>query len=66
MAQIRKGGITETGTSMAGRRGWIKDRNGKRGGRREQGGQWEPGRKRSLLVVDVSEYWEAYEGDGAD
>ena len=57
---------TDTGTAREGRRGRNRDGNGRRGGRRERGEQRGPGSKRSLLVEDVSEYWEVYEGDGAD
>ena len=48
------------------RRGRNGDGNGGKGGRRDWGGQQGLGAKRSLLVEDVLEYWESYEGDGAD
>ena len=57
---------TETVTARAGWRGWNEDGNGGREIGREQGGKRGPGRKRSLLVEDVLEYWEVGEGDGAD
>ena len=47
------GGGTRTGT-MKGEAGTSGEGNEGRG------------EKRSLLVVDVSAYWEAYEGDTAD
>ena len=36
------------------------------GGRRERGRQQGPEKKRRPLVEDVSEYWELYEGEGAN
>ena len=47
-------------------RGENGDGNSERGGRRKQGGQRGQGSKRQPLVEDVSEYWESYEGEGAD
>ena len=56
----------ETGTVREGRWGRNRDGNGKRMDRHKWGGQRGPGSKISLLVVDVLEYWESYEGQGAD
>ena len=56
----------KTGTAREVRRGRNEDGNVERGSRRERGGQWGKGSKRSLLVEDVSEYWESYKGEGAD
>ena len=49
-----------------GRRGQNMYGNGKRGGRSKQGGQQGQGSKRRPLLEDVSDYWEYYEGEGAD
>ena len=57
---------TETGAAREGRRGRNRDGNGERGGRRERGGQQGPESKRRPLVEDILEYWESYEGEGAD
>ena len=47
---------TETLTERKGRWGRNGTRNGERGGRRDQRGQWGPETKRRPLVEDVSEY----------
>ena len=43
-----------------------RDENGGRGGRCERGGHQGQGSKKSSLVEDVLEYWEVYQGDGAN
>ena len=57
---------TETGTSREGRRGRNGDGNGERRGKRKREGQWGPESKRRPLAEDFSEYWESYEGGGAN
>ena len=69
-ARSSKGGRTETGTetgtARAGRWGCNEGGNGESESGSKRVGKQGPGWKRSPLVEDVSEYWEVYEGGGAD
>ena len=57
---------TEWGTEGGGRQERNQTDNGKKGGRREQGGQRGPKTKRRQLMGNAAEYQEAYRGRGAD
>ena len=58
--------VTKTGIEREGRQGSNGTENGERGGRQERGGKRGQYTKRRLLVEDMSEYQEFYEGEGAD
>ena len=67
-ARSSKGGRTETGMAREGR-GGVGTRKGTvegKAGRSGEGSRVRGEKKRSPLVKDVSEYWEVYEGDGAN